>query len=113
MMLETQVPLRELEQLYTLRKPDEVIKFIGDNAFLIPLLRNAPEQIRQYFPSTRLVLELFVDYGNLSNRYLLILIQSRYSTAETNQRLDQLLDNWWLEAMYDSNSKLSINLEYL
>lgn len=112
-MIETQVPVTELEQLYTLRKADEVLKYIGENPFLIPLLKSAPEHIRQYFPGAPLILELFVDFDNLSYRYLTILIQSSYPVAETKQRLDNLLNNWWLEAMYDNESKVSINIEFI
>jgi hypothetical protein len=112
-MLETQVPLRELEQLYTLRKPQEVINFIGENAFLIPLLKNAPEQIRQYFPGAPLFLELFIDYDNLSYRNLTLWIGSKYSAIESNTRLDALIDNWWLDAILDGDYKLSINVEFL
>jgi hypothetical protein len=112
MMLETQVPLRELEQLYTLRKPDEVIKFIGDNAFLIPLLRNAPEQIRRYFPGAPLFLELFIDYDYPKDRNLVILLESSYAPQETSVRFYQLEENLWEDLWVNSNFKLSLNIEY-
>jgi hypothetical protein len=112
-MLETHVPVQELNQLYTLRGWDEVVSYIGENQFLIPLLISAPTQIKRFFPGVKLELELFIDYDNLSNRYLIIIIQSRYSAKETNRRLDELLENWWLEAMYDTNSQLSLSVEFV
>jgi hypothetical protein len=112
-MIETQVPVTELEQLYTLRKADEVLKYIGENPFLIPLLKSAPEHIRQYFPGAPLTLELFVDFDNLSYRHLIIYIGTKYNADESLEHLYSLEEALWDILYLPGNAKITTNIEYL
>jgi hypothetical protein len=112
-MLETHVPVQELKQLYTLRKWDEVVSYIGENSFLIPLLKAAPKQIKTYFPNVPLFLELFIDPDNLRDRYLIIWIGTQFSVDETLDKLYKLEESVWESIFVASNDKISFNIKYV
>jgi hypothetical protein len=112
-MLETQVPVTELEQLYTLRKADEVIGYIRENPHLLPFLKFAPDLIKKYFPKAPLFLTLFIDPDNLTDRYLTIYIGTNYNVDETLARLYELEDEWFFYVIEKTNRKLTILIEFL
>jgi hypothetical protein len=110
-MLQTS-EIQDLERLYIFRERERVLRFIEENSFLIPLLLEAHTEIHKYFPDAPLFLRIFNDMESYSEDELLLLIGSKYDPAKTYQKMKQLDDKWWLDAMDQSQTKLSIIVEY-
>ena len=53
----SQADIELLEQLYTWRGRTEILQFVDQYPFLVPVLLEAPQKIRQYFPDSGLFLE--------------------------------------------------------
>ena len=105
--------LERLEWLYILRRRPEVIKFIVDNLFVLPLLQEAHEQIRNYFgKSAQIVLELNVLAEVAGDQELVIFIRTDLSPYEAFKKLEQLDEEWWLDAPTNAREKLCIDLEF-
>src|SRR5690349_3282540 len=92
--------IESLEKFYTFRNRAEILEFLAQYAFLLPVLLEAPEKIRPYFADNELVLEVtrdpeIVDYVQL---FLKIIIED-----DTDEAIDKALDteeimsyNWYL-----------------
>lgn len=105
--------LGELERLCILRRRSEVIKFLGDNSFLFPLLQEAYEQIRNYFgKSAHVILEVVTDPEIAGEQELAILIRTNLSPDEAFKKLEQLDEEWWLDAPANARKKLCVDVEF-
>lgn len=103
---------RSLEQVYHFRKPVEVSLFLEKNPFLIPLLEEAYDYIRKYFPSSTLFLEVVADPEVIDERQLIIFIDANQGQDEASEALDRLDKDWWLDALERAQEKLCITLEF-
>ena len=101
-----------LEELYIFRKSQETHHFIEENAFLIPLLREAYSRIRNYFPRSALFLEAFTDPEIYGERQLVLSIAVEGDSDAASSALDELDENWWLDKMELAQDKLLIVLEF-
>ncbi|MDQ1261953.1 MAG: hypothetical protein QG575_1134 [Euryarchaeota archaeon] len=101
-----------LNNKYTLKTAADVYDFIGNNPYLLPLLMEAYHRIRNYFPSEILFLEVVTDPDEIGDKQLVIYICTDLSPRDAIDKLDQLDDNWWLNASDASDSKLLIQVEY-
>jgi|GEM_PF-608970 hypothetical protein len=101
-----------LEQLYAFRKPTETLHFLEANPFLVPLLQEAYANIRKYFPYSELFLEVITDPEAIDEKQLVVFIAVEQNPDEASQALDQLDENWWLDAMERVQDKLCITLEF-
>ena len=104
--------LRLLGLIYTFRQPEEVLRFLEGNKFLIPLLVEAYFKIRNYFPNSRVFLEIDTDPEELNNQQLIAVIVTNFSPDEVLYTLKQLDEDWWLDALDRAQRKLSINVEF-
>jgi len=97
-----------LNNKYTLKTVRDVYDFIGNNPYLLPLLMEAYSRIRNFFPSEILFLEVATDPDEIGDKQLVIYICTDLSPQEAIDKLNQLDDNWWLNASDASDSKLLI-----
>jgi hypothetical protein len=105
--------LERLEWLYILRRRSEVIKFLMDNIFLLPLLQEAYERIRNYFgKSAQIFLEIITDPEVTGDQELVIFIRTNLSLDEAFKKLEQLDREWWLDAPTNAREKLCIDVEF-
>jgi hypothetical protein len=127
MMTETITPVKpllainptdwaEIEKSYTLRNSAQVLEFIDKYPFLVPLLREAPEKINQYFPGAHLFLQVVIDPEGTypegtSHDELFMIIATEMDSEESIERLWCLDEDWWLNASLGAQNKLEINLE--
>ena len=102
---------QSLEQLYAFRKPTETLHFLEANPFLVPLLQEAYANIRKYFPYSEIFLEVVTD-PEAFEKQLVVFISVEQNPEEASQALDQLDENWWLDAMERAEDKLCITLEF-
>jgi len=108
----TREQIDSLERLYALRKREEVVDFLSDHPFLVPLLQDADGQIETYFGSySQLILEVVTDPEAVEDRELVLFIQTELPPAEALDSLHRLDRHWWLEASRVSRGKLCIHVE--
>jgi GTPase SAR1 family protein len=103
---------QSLEQMYDFRKSIEISRFLEANPFLMPLLEEAYAHIRKYFPSSQLILEVVADPEALDEEQLVIFIVVKHDPDEASEVLNQLDEDWWLDAMERTQDKLCITLEF-
>lgn len=101
-----------LEKLYVVRQSKETLQFIRENSFLDPLLREASTHIKRYFPSSELFLEVVADPDIPDEKQLVVSIPVQQKPEEASLALDELDENWWLDAMERAQNKLCITLEF-
>lgn len=102
-----------LEHLYTFREPAEVIQFLENHRFLIPLLGEAHVQLKNYFgPSAQIFLEVVVDPEVEDDRELVAFVHTDLSADEAFERLRQFDRDWWLDASVEAQGALSIHVEF-
>jgi len=105
--------LEALEQLYILRRRSEVIKFLEDNSFLFPTLKEAYRQIRNYFgKSVQLILEVITDPEVAGEQELVIFVHINIPPDEVFKKLEQLDEEWWLDAPANARGKVCIDVEF-
>src|SRR6266566_842167 len=104
--------VQPLEQLYEFRKPAEVSHFLEANPSLTPLLREAFTHIRRYFLSSKLFLEVVADSEAIDEEQLVVFVSANHDPDEASGALNQLDEDWWLDAMEKVQDKLCITLEF-
>jgi hypothetical protein len=110
--LQPQRLIRELEKLYTFDNTKEIKNFLLTNDYLIETLFEAPGYIYRVFGQVPIHLELHHDPEEDWDE-LFIIIRSLYSAEEAIRRENQLVEEWFLEKMDDTQSKLNITEEPL
>jgi len=102
----------DLNQLYTFRG-GEVLPFLDRRPFLAPLLFDAYGKIRNYFPSSRVFLEVVADSETVNSEQLVVFISTSLSADEAFVRLKRLDKDWWLGALGSAHGELCINVEFM
>lgn len=102
-----------LSRLYNIRRESEVFKFLEDKPFIISLVLEAHERIRDYFgSSTELVLEVITDPEATEDYELVIFVRTSLSPDDAFSMLELLDEEWWLDASSDMSEKLCIHVEF-
>lgn len=96
---------------YGYRDGFAVSSFLHSNPSLIPILRDAPRNIAGHFEDgPSLVLEVVSDPEGSESDRLFLFIQTRLPSDLAIERLHQLDDEWWLDAIPDDD-KMTIDIE--
>ena len=104
--------LSRVQELYTLRRPAEVLGFLNAHPDILPLLLEAYPHVAQHFgPSPVVFLEVVKDPETNDEGQLAAFIRTGLEPAEALARLDSLDKSWWLEASRRSQAPLCIHLE--
>lgn len=102
-----------LAREYEIRNPSEVAEFLGENLFLLDLLKEIPAQIRTVFGKKQnLKLEFFLDPEDPNYHRLSIGIPTKTEVEKSAARLQKLDENWWFANERKSRSKILIDLEF-
>jgi len=103
-----------LARTYQLRGHEQLAAFLRKHPFLLDLLAEAPGQIGQHFgPEVQLALEVFSDPEAEDEEEAFILILTDLPPEQARSRLDQLDEEWWLDASQAAGGLLNIDVEYL
>jgi hypothetical protein len=106
------VDIESLEQLYRLRERSQVLEFINKHPFLLPVLLEAPAEIRQYFPDSQLFLEVVPDAEIPDWVHLVLSILMTLEPNDAVARLNQLDNDWSRSLPYQVHQKFFTILEY-
>lgn len=105
--------LAQLRNLYSLRDESTVETFLQEHTYLIGLLLEAYWYIEAYFGSfPRVFLEVVIDPEATDDCQLVAYISTTLPPDEALDKLQQLDEDWWLDAMDSSKGKLCIDLEF-
>lgn len=108
----TQRDIGSLDGLYGYRGRREVVQFLSDHPFLMPLLLEAHAEIELWFPTHRQpALEVLNDAEEADDPHLVLFIRGDLPPAEAVDALHRLDKHWWLEASRESRGKLCIHVE--
>jgi hypothetical protein len=105
-LLQNYVFKDELEQI-------EIIHFIFNNWFLMPILEECPAQSSALFgKNTNLVLELFSDpEEETESTELFIIIRPGLALDESLEKFEQLLAGWFNTVQHKTQGVLNITIE--
>src|SRR5687768_182782 len=101
-----------LEAVFMLQDRKRVLAFLEQHSSLQPLILEAHDEIRKYFPDSPLTLEVLADPEFPANPQLVLYIVTRLHADEALGVLDQLDETWWFGAMHRAGDQFSINLQY-
>ncbi len=104
--------LKTLENLYTFREQAKIYEFLDQHPFLVPVLLEAPDKIRHYFPDSQLFLEVLVDPESIDWIQLALSILVKIHPHEAVSRLHQLDDNWSGGLSHQVHQQFFTTLEY-
>jgi hypothetical protein len=94
-----------LEKLYNLRGKTEILQFLENYDFLIPVLLEAPDKICHYFPGKKLCLEVETDSELIDSAQLFLDIIIEEDADELiDEALDKeekLSEDWYLHLPYE------------
>ena len=105
--------LQRLERLYGFRDKSRVLSFLGKKVFLMPLLLRASDKIREFFGSSRALLDVSADPDDNNVQELWVRIQTDASPETALTALAKFDEEWWLEASASSENLLNFKLEYV
>jgi hypothetical protein len=98
---------------YKFRQDSAVRAFVAAHSFLVPILLEAPEQIRRVFGDT-VQLELQIESepdAESDTEELFLLILSSGDFNESRQKLRELDRRWWLAASSPACCRMNIDVE--
>jgi hypothetical protein len=106
--------IARLSKVYELKEPLNIVRFIIKYPGILPLLFEAPLEIRKYFLDEKLVLKVISDIESSSWQKLVISIFTKESVDEAFNRLNLLDENWWLDATMSNpvGNQLSLGIEF-
>lgn len=105
--------LQRLEGFYAFRERSRVKSFLERNLFLVLLLLQASDKIREFFGSPTVVLEVSTDPDDRAYQELWARIQTKAAPADALSTLTRFDEDWWLDASASSHGLLNIKLEYV
>lgn len=101
-----------LDKIYIYRKKEEVLNYLGTNNYFENLLIEAFTKIEDFFPQSKLFLEVVCDPEEENSEHLVLFIKTSLTPVEAINRLNQLDEQWWIDASSKTECTLSINLEF-
>ena len=108
----SQAEIEALEQMYAFRGRSEILQFLTQHPFLVPVLLEAPVKIRHYLAGSQLFLEVIPDPEIPDWVHLVLSILTKLDPNDAVDRLNQLEWNWGLHNSYQVRSKFFTTLKY-
>lgn len=99
--------MEALRAYYDMTDVAAVAGFLEGNEFLVPVLGEAPEKIREVFGFVRLDLEVFRDADSHMEK-LFIVIKSTCTPNEAVECEERLVRTWFSEKMLQCRGKLNL-----
>lgn len=98
---------------YILPEPASAIDFLQEHQELVALLNESYNEIRKYFPSEDLKLQLVSDREIAEDQQLFVYINTSTSVVDALKKLDEFDNHWWLERIDMVNGLLNFNLRFV
>jgi hypothetical protein len=98
---------------YMLSKSSAVGNFLQAHQELTSLLNEAYKELRKYFSSEDLKLELVADPEIVGDQQLFVYIFTSLSVTDALQKFDEFDEQWWLDRIDRANGLLNFNLRFV
>ena len=110
-----ELDLKHLERMYGFRNRQDVMRFVREHPFLLPLLLEARPAIERHFGGdATVIIRLFADSEDAAAGPMLYAgIVTAMSASEAAERLDQLDEDWWLDHSDRAQGLLCLTVEFL
>jgi hypothetical protein len=110
-----ELDLKHLERMYGFRNRRDVMNFIREHPFLLPLLLEARPAIERHFGrEARVVLEVLIDpEDHPAQPVLYACVQTHLSAKEASRLLDQFDEDWWLDASENAHGELCMTVDFV
>ncbi|MEA5553032.1 hypothetical protein VB713_18975 [Anabaena cylindrica UHCC 0172] len=106
------IKLRKIFFFYTIENIN-VRRFLQKHSNLIDVILEAHPQIRKYFPTEKLRLQLYVDPESPQwEKLVLSICASPESVDESLNQLNEFDENWWIDASLGVAVNLCIHLDF-
>lgn len=106
--------IAKVRRLYDFRDDAAVETYLEENPFLIQVLFEAYDKIREYFGfRSRIVLKISRDPEVRGDGQLFVLIQTRLRPKAARTLLSVLSQEWWHDKYPSTKGNMTISLEYL
>ena len=92
------------------KNPHEVSALLGEQPHLAPLVREAAEQVLNFFPDARLSLEQITDPEYGDGEELLLGVSTELPDDEASAALRRFDQEWWLHHVQRARGLLCIDL---
>lgn len=100
------IGLSMIEEIFFIDSEKEVVLFLRNNSFLIPIILNAAIEIKRTFD---IPFSLKLDYEGIDDKLYLLIVCADYDNSfDSLKRLD---NNWWLQHVGKAKGKMNIDLE--
>ncbi len=106
-------PLAALQHAFAFR--GDVQSMTDGNPQLVPLLLEAREHVERVFGSDALVVLAVVENPEAVDSLpeLFVYVQTPLPVTAAREKLEQLDEEWWLDALPRAGGRLNIALEYV
>jgi hypothetical protein len=94
-------------------KPSAIGNFLQAHQELVSLLNEAYQELRKYFLSENLKLELVSDPEIAGEQQLFVYIFTSLSVTDALNKIDDFDDRWWLAQIDRANGLLNFNLRFV
>jgi hypothetical protein len=98
---------------YMLSESSAVGNFIQAHQEITSLLDEAYQELRKYFSSEDLKLELVTDPEIAGEQQLFVYIFTSLSVTDALQKFDEFDEQWWLDRIDRANGLLNFNLRFV
>ena len=106
------VDMATIAATFIVKEPARIRRFLEANAFLIPLLAAAPEEIRKVFgQETAISLDISCDSEAGESEELFAVIHARQTMDEALRNLRVLDRGWWRTIIRHAHAKRSTDVE--
>lgn len=86
--------IEQLDQIYTIRDREEVLAFLEEHPFIIPVLLEAPERIKPYFGDASLALEINLDPEDTFFDSVVLVIATKLGWKKAFGKRNRLVGSW-------------------
>lgn len=108
--------MERFEELFIIQQESEVKQFVADHPYILGLLLEAVVNIKEFFPSPQLCLEILRALDDADDQIgddqLVLAIYTDLPPIEAQSRLEALDKNWWLNSISKAKGKLCITLDF-
>lgn len=102
-----------LKSQFHFRSDEKLVReFLMSNYHLIPFINETYNQIRKFFPSNDLLLELTSDYDESKEEDLFINIRTSLAPGDAIKVLRNFDETWFIEESSNNGGKVWVNLEF-
>ncbi|MBE9171359.1 hypothetical protein IQ238_28990 [Pleurocapsales cyanobacterium LEGE 06147] len=104
--------INRLTSLYIFNNLVEIIEYLSEKKYLISLLLEANQRIKEVFPTEKLKLRIIYDPEITGWRKLVIDIHTLLDVDEAFDKLKTLDNIWWLDVSSLVGNDLDININF-